>query len=204
MLKVWGRNNSSNVQKVLWACAEMGVPFERIDAGGPFGLLDGTEYRKLNPNSRVPTIDEDGFILWESNAIVRYLAAKHGAGTLWPTDLRQRADADRWMDWAATMLLPAVTPLYLAFIRTKPDDRDPAAIARQMAEAERWLRILDDQVAQRPYVGGDTLTMGDMPIGIHLFRWFSYETERPSLPNVEAYYRRLTERSAFREHCMVL
>ena len=99
MLKVWGRKNFINVQKVLWCCEELGLPYERIDAGGPFGLTRDPEYLARNPNALVPTISDDEFVLWESNAIVRYLATRHGSGAMWPEDLRERADAERWMDW---------------------------------------------------------------------------------------------------------
>src|SRR3979490_2366747 len=123
MLKLWGRVNSINVQKALWALDELKVPYERIDAGMAFGVVGEPFYKKMNPNSRVPTIDDDGFVLWESNAIVRYLAAKHGAGSLWPSDLRQRADSDRWMDWASNHVSPAMTPAFWGLIRTPPARR---------------------------------------------------------------------------------
>ena len=120
MLKLWGRVNSINVQKVLWALEELKVPYERTDAGMAFGVVNEPFYKKMNPNSRVPTIDDDGFVLWESNAIVRYLAAKHGAGTLCPSDPRQRADSDRWMDWASNHVAPVITPVFWGLIRTPP------------------------------------------------------------------------------------
>src|SRR3989454_7315331 len=128
MLVIWGRNNSINVQKVLWCCEEMAIEYKRIDAGAVFGVVNTPEYRSLNPNGLVPTIDDDGFVLWESNAIIRYLAAKHGAGTLWPDDLRQRADADRWMDWATSTVAPAITPVFWGLIRTPAEKRDLKAI----------------------------------------------------------------------------
>ena len=128
MLVVWGRNNSVNVQKVLWCCEEMALAYERIDAGLAFGVVDTPQYRSLNPNGLVPTIDDEGFILWESNAIVRYLAAKHAAGTLWPADLKIRAEADRWMDWNNTTFWPAIRPLFHGLVRTAPDKRDPQAL----------------------------------------------------------------------------
>ena len=121
MLKLWGRVNSINVQKVLWALEELRVPCERTDAGLQFGVVNDPFYRKMNPNGRVPTIDDDGFVLWESNAIVRYLCAKHGAGSLWPNDLRRRADSDRWMDWATSTVQPAITPVFWGLVRTPPE-----------------------------------------------------------------------------------
>src|SRR5712692_5896173 len=128
MLSIWGRNNSVNVQKPLWCCEEMGVQYERMDAGGTFGVVNTPQYRNLNPNGLVPTIEDDGFVLWESNAIVRYLAAKHSAGNLYPDDLTQRADSDRWMDWMR-QVDPAMTPVFWGLIRTPPEKRDMALIA---------------------------------------------------------------------------
>jgi glutathione S-transferase len=128
MLVIWGRNNSINVQKVLWCCEEISLPYERIDAGGAFGVVNTPQYRKLNPNGMIPTIVDDGFVLWESNAIVRYLAEKHGTGTLWPEDRKVRAEADKWMDWKQTTFWPALRPLFMGLIRTPPEKRDPKAL----------------------------------------------------------------------------
>jgi glutathione S-transferase len=205
MLKIWGRNNSSNVQKVLWACGEMKLPFERIDAGMSYGVVNEPEYRKMNPNSRVPTIvEDDGFVLWESNAIVRYLGEKHGAGKIWPTDPRVRADADRWMDWASIMFLPVFTPLFWGLIRTPADQRDPLKIEKSVRDCGESLKVLEQGLENKQYVAGAQFTMGDIPIGVNLYRWFAFQNiVRPSLPKVEAYYKRLTERPAYREHIML-
>src|SRR6266702_1843690 len=128
MLKLWGRINSINVQKVLWALAELRVPYERSDAGLQFGVVNEPFYRRMNPNGRVPTIEDNGLVLWESNAIVRYLAAKHAPGDLWPDDIRTRADTDRWMDWSNSTFWPALRPLFMGLIRTPPEKRDPNAM----------------------------------------------------------------------------
>src|SRR6266849_7004952 len=128
MIKIWGRNTSVNVQKVMWAVGELELPHERIDVGGAFGKNKEPAYLAMNPNGLVPTLEEDGFLLWESNAIVRYLAAKYGAGSLEPAELRVRASASRWMDWQLTVCAPAIQPLFWALIRTPPEKRDPAAI----------------------------------------------------------------------------
>src|SRR6266853_3212134 len=143
MLKLWGRINSINVQKVLWALAELKVPYERTDAGLQFGVVNEPFYRRMNPNGRVPTIEDDGFVLWESNAIVRYLAAKHAAGSLWPEDLRVRAEADRWMDWSNTTFWPALRTLFLGLVRTAPEKRDPQALAQSRLKTDEVLRIVD-------------------------------------------------------------
>jgi len=203
MLKLWGRINSINVQKVLWALEELGVPYERKDAGLQFGVVNEPFYRKMNPNGRVPTIEDDGFVLWESNAIVRYLSAKHGAGTLWPNDLRQRADADRWMDWATSTLAPAITPVFWGLIRTPPEKRDLKAIDEGAGKLGQAFEVLEQSLEGRDYVAGKPFTMGDIPLGAFVYRWYSLEVKRPRLPRVEAYYRRLQERPAYKRHVML-
>jgi glutathione S-transferase len=157
MLVIWGRNSSVNVQKVLWCCEELALPYRRIDAGGAFGIVGTPEYRRLNPNGLVPTIDDDGFVLWESNAILRYLAAKHPAGTLWPADPAARAAGDQWMDWSATTFWPAIRPLFLGLIRTAPDKRDPKVLEDSRRATADALAILDAHLASRDYVAGKNL-----------------------------------------------
>jgi glutathione S-transferase len=185
MLKIWGRVNSVNVKKVLWAMEELGVKYERIDAGMEHGVVKTPEYQKMNPNSLVPTIDDDGFVLWESHAIVRYLAAKHGAGTLWPADLKQRADSDRWMDWAYTFQA-SLRAVFWGLIRTPAEKRD-------------LLAIPDQALAHRPYVVGNSLTIGDIPLGCHVQLWMRLPIERPSHPNLERWFERLGTRAPFRK-----
>ncbi|MFB3102038.1 MAG: glutathione S-transferase family protein [Alphaproteobacteria bacterium] len=201
MLIIWGRHTSSNVEKLLWACTELGVPFERRDMAGKFGFTD--EYLAMNPNRVVPTIDDDGFILWESNACLRYLAAKHGAGTLWPEDLQVRANADRWMDWCTTTLWVALRPVFRGLIRTSPENRDMEAITAAAKSTGEILAILDDWLADRDFVCGDAFTMGDIPVGFVLYRWYALDVERPERPNVRAWYERLTERPGYREYIMI-
>jgi len=203
MLKIWGRTNSINVQKVLWALNEMKVPYERIDAGMQFGVVNEPSYRRLNPNGRVPTIDDDGFVLWESNAIVRYLSAKHGAGTLWPSDPKQRADSDRWMDWASTTLAPPFHPVFWGLVRTPPEKRDGKAIADGVKKLNAAFEMLEQSLGARDYVAGATCTMGDIPIGVHVYRWNALPIDRPALAGVQAYYQRLQRRAAFRQHVML-
>jgi glutathione S-transferase len=203
MLRVWGRNNSINVQKVMWAVGELGLEHERIDVGGAFGGLDTPEYGRLNPNRRVPTVEDDEVVIWESNACVRYLAARYGAGTLWPEDPAQRAVADLWMDWQQTTLLPDMTVTFWGLIRTPEAERDHAKIE---AAAERlgplW-QMLDRHLATRRFVGGDALTIGDIPVGASCYRYYGLPIERPRLANIEAWYGRLKERASFRKHVMV-
>jgi glutathione S-transferase len=203
MLRIWGRTNSINVQKVMWAVGELGLAHERIDAGGAFGGLDTEDYGARNPNRRIPTVEDDGVVVWESNACVRYLAARYGAGRLWPEDVRRRAGADMWMDWQQTTLLADMTLVFLGLIRTPEAQRDQAAIK---AAAERlgvtW-RVLDGHLADRRFVAGDTLTIGDIPVGAACYRYYNLPIARPGLPNLEAWHERLKQRPAFREHVML-
>lgn len=196
MLKIWGRTNSVNVKKALWCAEELGLRYERIDAGLQFGVVDTPAYRKLNPNGLVPTIEDDGYVLWESHAIVRYLCAKHGAGTLWPIDPGPRGEADRWMDWAFSFQ-NALRPVFWGLIRTPPDKRDAAAIEEGRRKAAEMLAILDSALAQRAYVAGEAFTMGDIPLGCHVHVWLRLPIGRPAQPNVEAWFARLCERPAY-------
>jgi glutathione S-transferase len=200
VLKIYGRKTSSNVQKVLWCCGELDLPFEREDIGGEFGGNRLPGYLALNPNGLVPTIDDEGFILWESNAIVRYLAALHGTGTLCPADLARRADADRWMDWQQTTVTPPMAILFRGLLKSPPDPIDAAQLesARQKA-GETW-GILDARLAQQPFVAGEQLTMGDIALGNAIHRWFKMPIERPDLPHLKRWYVRLCERAPYRHH----
>jgi glutathione S-transferase len=199
VLKVWGRVNSINVQKVLWAIDELAVPFERVDAGMAFGVVGEPFYKKMNPNSRVPTIEDDGFVLWESNAIVRYLAGKHGAGKLYPTDPKVRADADRWMDWASNHINPAMTPVFWGLIRTPAEQRNAAQIKSGIEATAQVFQVLEQSLDGRSYVAGKDFTMGDIIVGVNTHRWYALPIERPKLARVEAYYERLKERAPFRK-----
>ena len=203
MLRIWGRKNSVNVQKVLWCCGELGLAFERIDAGLQFGVNDTPEYKAMNPNGLVPTIDHDGFILWESHAIVRYLARLHGVGALWPDDARVAADAARWMEWYDTTLWLNLRPIFHGLVRTPPEKRNMAEIEDHRKKLATNFQIVDAQLAKREYLAGGNFTMGDIPLGVAAYRWFNLPIERPAMPNVERWYRRLCERPAFKQHCML-
>jgi len=194
MLRILGRISSINVQKVVWCARELELPFERIDIGGAFGGTDTPAYRAMNPNGLVPVIDDDGFVMWESNAIVRYLAAGHGEGSLWPIPLKARADADRWMDWQATELGPTMRDAFIQLVRTAPDKRDQARVAASANASERLIAILDGHLAQCDYVTGRAFTMGDIPLGLQIHRWLGMPVSRAPHPNVEAWYARLRAR----------
>jgi glutathione S-transferase len=196
MLRIWGRTNSVNVKKALWCAEELGLKVERVDAGMQFGVVNTPEYRKMNPMGRVPTIDDDGFVLWESHSIVRYLCAKHSAGNLWPTDLMLRAGAERWMDWAFSFQA-AMRDVFWGLIRTPEDKRDAKAIEAGCKLSAELAAMLDENLAARPYVAGASFTMGDIPIGCEVQRWLRVPIERPALPHLEAWFKRLRERPPF-------
>jgi glutathione S-transferase len=199
MLRIWGRVNSVNVKKAMWCVAELGLPHERIDAGMQYGVVNTPEYRRMNPTGLVPTIDDDGFTLWESHSIVRYLCAKHSAGKLWPTDLKARADAERWMDWAFAFQ-GAMRNVFWGLIRTPPEKRDAKAIEEGKAKTIALLPTLEQTLARQPYVAGSTFTMGDIPIGCEVQRYMRVPIERPPFPAVQAWFERLRERPAFIKH----
>jgi glutathione S-transferase len=203
LLKIWGRTNSINVQKVMWTVGELSLAHERIDAGMQFGIVDEPWFRAMNPNGRVPTIDDDGFILWESNAIVRYLARKHNAGSLSPANAQTRASADRWMDWSTTTMAPLMTPLFWGHIRTAPEKRDLQALEAQRLQMEQVMKMLDAQLATSHYVAGNEITVGDIAVGCFVHRWYALPLQRGSHPHVAAWYARLSQRPAFRSHVML-
>ena len=203
MLKIWGRTNSINVHKVMWVVGELGIPHERIDAGMQFGIVDEPWFRAMNPNGRVPTINDDGFVLWESNAIVRYLAKQYGAGRLSPADTETYASADRWMEWSTTTLAPLMTPLFWGHIRTPPENRDLDALEKTRIQMEDVMQILDANLATRQFVAGDEISVGDIAVGCYVHRWFALPMARGNHPHVAAWYARLSQRPAFREHVML-
>jgi len=186
MIKIWGRNTSSNVQKVMWAVGEIGLPHERIDIGGPFGKNREPAYLAMNPNGLVPTLEEeDGFLLWESNTIVRYLAAKHKAAVLEPADLRRRALASKWMDWQLAVAGPAIFECFWGLIRTPPEKRNYAAIEESKKKTTAAVAMMDQQLANAAFLAGDDFSYGDIPVGIIAYRYRQLVPERPALPNFE-------------------
>jgi len=200
MLKVWGRKTSSNVQKVMWALAEIGEDAERIDIGGPFGKNNEPPYLAMNPNGRVPTLEEDGFTLWESNAIVRYLARLHGRGLLEPEDAKQCALANQWMDWCSTILAPAHQDAFVGLIRTPPEKRNDALIEASRKAMIAAMRILDAQLAKTAFLAGPGFSMGDMPAAIFTHRYWSLVPERPDLPHLVRWHSAVAARPGFQDH----
>ncbi|MGE0735709.1 MAG: glutathione S-transferase family protein [Alphaproteobacteria bacterium] len=200
MLKILGRSNSINVQKVLWCCDELNLPYEREDFGGAFGKNQSPEYLRLNPNGLVPTLIDGDFVLWESNAIVRYLSAKYGAGTLWPTDPRERAMGDKWMDWQISTLFAYLRPVFWTLIRTKPEDRDMKALAVNRDKLAQLYAMMDDALGRTPYLSGERFSMADIPAGLTTFRWYVLDIEREDFKNLKAWYDRIAARPAFKKH----
>jgi glutathione S-transferase len=196
MLKLWGRLNSINVQKAVLALEELGLPYERTDAGLQFGINRSPEYLAMNPNGLVPLLDDDGFVLWESNAIVRYLCAKYAAGTLWPEDLKIRADADRWMDWQTATLSSAMGPGFMGLVRIAPEKRDADAIAASLAKTTKLVAMLDAHLAGRDYIAGAAYSMGDIVLAPIMHRWFNMPCERAAAPHAERWYATLMQRPA--------
>jgi glutathione S-transferase len=199
VIKIWGRNTSANVQKVMWAVGEIGLPHERIDVGGPFGKNREPAYLAKNPNGLVPTLEEDdGFVLWESNAIVRYLAAKHRAGVLEPADLQARARANAWMDWQLSVAAPAISDAFMGLIRTPPEKRNHAAIEESKRKTTAAMTILDGEVGKTAYVAGDAFSYGDIPVAVMAYRYRALVPERPPLPHFERWYAAIAARPAFK------
>lgn len=204
MLTVWGRRDAFNVQKVMWFIGELGLEHRHVPAGGDHGGLDDPAFRAMNPHGRVPVIDDGGTMVWESLTILRYLAATYGRKTYWSDDPGERSKAERWMDWSGTTLQPDfLTGVFWGFYRTPAEQRDTAAVAQKLARCAAHMELLDRELATRPWLGGDSFGLADIPAGTNLFRYFGIPIKRPSVPHVEDWYRRLQERPAYREHVML-
>ena len=198
MLKIWGRMCSLNVRKVVLAAQELGVAFERVDAGGAFGIVKTPEYLARNPNGLVPFVEDDQVQLWESNVIVRYLCARHAPDTLYPLALPARFDAERWMDWQQTTLNPAGRAAFMQWIRTPADQRNPSAIAQSVAATEPLLAMLDQHLARRPFIAGDRLTMADLPLACEVHRWINLPQPRTERPHLDRWYAAIAARPSGR------
>src|ERR1700730_4783471 len=197
MLKIWGRTTSSNVQKVLWCCAELGIDYERVDLGGPFGGNRDPEYLAMNPNGRVPTISDDGLILWESNTICRYLAVTRQGERLYPSAPAARANVERWMDWQLATSGPPMASLLGMLVRARPEQRDQAAIEAARLQALSAWTIVEEDLADRSYLAGSELTLAEIALGTMVYRWHAFPIERPPLRNLKAWYERMRERPGF-------
>lgn len=204
MLKIWGRRNSFNVQKVMWLIGELNLPHEHISLGGKFGGLNTPEFLTMNPHGRIPVINDNGLVIWESHTILRYLAARSNKAPYWSDDPATRAKAEQWMDWSQTALQSDfLNGIFLGFYRTPEAQRDWPAIKKSIKRCAEHFQLLDELLKNQPYLAGDTITLADIPAGTTLYRYFELEIERPKVANVEAWYKRLQERPAYREHVMI-
>jgi glutathione S-transferase len=188
-----------NVQKVVWCADELALPYERIDAGGAFGINDTPEYLAKNPNGLVPMVEDDDFVIYESNAVVRYLAAKHAQGSLWPRELRARADVDRWMEWQSTGFTPAMLVAFWQLCRTPPDKRDASAIEGSRVKGEKFSAVLDTHLADREFVAAGHFSPADIVVGCAAHRWLGLPMERAPRPNIERWYAALKRRPGARQ-----
>ncbi|TLX59859.1 glutathione S-transferase [Stutzerimonas nosocomialis] len=202
-VKVWGRHNSTNVKKVLWCLEELSRPYQRIDAGGAFGVVDEPSYVAMNPNRLVPCVQDGDLVLWESNAIVRYLAARYGETTLWQTDPALRFEADKWMDWVTSSLAAPFKVLFWNMVRTPPEQREMDEVRKAFQTCSDLLALADQALATQPYLSGERFGMGDIPLGSFAYAWFEMPIERPELKHLQAWYDRLCERPAFRTAVMI-
>lgn len=196
MLTIWGRISSINVRKVVFTAQELGLPFKRIDAGSAFGIVKTTDYLARNPNALVPLLQDGELELWESNVIVRYLCAKHSPGQLYPIELPQRFDAERWMDWQQTTLNPAGRNAFIQWFRTPAARRDPALIAASTAATEPLLSMLDAHLSRQSFMAGEHLTMADIPIACDVHRWWALPQPRQEHPHLERWYDAVLARPA--------
>ncbi len=200
MLRIWGRLNSHNVKKVVWAAEELALPYERIDVGGAFGM--DAAYIAKNPNRLIPTIEDGDFVLWESNAILRYLSDTHPEAGLWPETPRARALADRWMDWQF-LYGEAQRDAFVNLVRKTPEERDMAAVERSAVACAKQVAILDRALAERPWLSGERFGVGDIPMGVYIHTWFTLPIARPEVPHVADWYRRLRDRPGYAANVMI-
>ncbi len=203
MVEIWGRRNSSNVMSVMWTVGELGLPYTRHDIGGSFGGNDHATFRRLNPNGLIPVLEDDGKALWESNAIVRYLAQVYGMGVLCPEAPYARAVAEQWMDWTKSTFYPAFMPVFWGLVRTPPETQDHDAIALAVQATGAVLAIPEARLSAHDWLGNDGFSMADIPLGVLFHRYITLPIKRPSLPALQTWYRRLCDRPAYRKHAMI-
>jgi len=202
MLEIWGRKNANQVIQVLWTLAELEIDYQRHSIGTQNGDLETEEYKSLNPNSKIPTIRDNGFVMWESHAIIRYLARQYGLGTLYPDDPQKAAMSDQWMTWSTDSFMGTFFPVFWQLVRTEESERDYKKIAEMAKQSSEILQILEDHLVKNNFVAGEQFTYGDIPLGVLIHKYFVLDIERPSLPGIEAWYERLSIREPFQEHAM--
>ncbi|MHC5307408.1 glutathione S-transferase family protein [Bartonella sp. LJL80] len=203
MLTLWGRATSSNVKKVLWTLEEIGLDYQHIKAGGAYGGLDTPEFLALNPNGLVPTIKDDELVLWESNTIVRYLAARYGKGVLWIEDCSKRASAEKWMDWTMGTLFEPFKDILFHSVRLPVEERKAEKVTSGVQNFENGLKIVNRALAEAPYLSGDALGIGDIITGVFVYYYYALDLPRTqSFSNVEAWYKKLQARPGYIKHVM--
>ena len=202
MLEIWGRKNANQVIQVLWTLTELEIDYQRHSIGTQDGDLETEEYKSLNPNSKIPTIRDNGFVMWESHAIIRYLARQYGLGTLYPDDPQKAAMSDQWMTWSTDSFMGTFFPVFWQLVRTEESERDYKKIAEMAKQSSEILQILEDHLVKNNFVAGEQFTYGDIPLGVLIHKYFVLDIERPSLPGIEAWYERLSIREPFQEHAM--
>ena len=203
MLEIFGRKNSSNVIPVMWTVGELGLEHQRHNIGGSFGGDDSEAYARMNPNRLIPTINDDGFVLWESMAITRYLCRQYGMGSLWPEDPRQAALADQWMDWYKSSFAANLMPVFVNLVRTPKPEQNLELVQKCTAAAINYLGVLEQHLQGKDFIIGDSFSMGDIPLGAMMYKFYNLDIERPAFTNIEAWYARLCERPAFQTHAMI-
>jgi len=203
MIRIHGRATSANVQLVMWAVGELGLVHERVDAGGAFGGLDTDEFTAMNPNKLIPVLSDDGLVVWESAAILRYLAAQYGDEHFWPPEPRRRAELDKWAEWGKISFAPTLTTIFLQLVRIKPEDRDHPVLEQAVSRIAGLALVLDHELAGRDYLGGAHLSFADIAVAHMLYRYMTLEFDKEDTPTLDAYYARLSERPAFKAHVMV-
>ncbi|WP_138465409.1 glutathione S-transferase family protein [Poseidonocella sp. HB161398] len=201
-MKIWGRENSTNVRKALWCAEELGLDYEHVPAGGAFGVVASPDYRALNPNGLVPCLEDGDLVLWESNAIVRYLARAYGTEPFAPADPKLWAKGDKWMDWTSLSFGAPFRDVFWNLVRTAPEARDMAAVETGRQRCAELMGMADAALAREPWLSGAEFGPGDIPLGCIAYAWFNLPIERPAQPALEDWYRRLTERPAYRKAVM--
>lgn len=202
MLQIWGRKNSNQVIHVMWTIGELKIEHIRYNVGGSFGGLQNDDYKNINPNMLIPTIKDGNFILWESYAIIRYLSKKYGYGSLWPEDIEQAALADQWIVWFQETLMPKLFLIFWNKVRIPENERDNEKIIKLVEDLKPTMEILENQLIDKNFILGDNFTMGDIPVGASMFKYFELDITRPSFPNIERWYKSLCNREAYKEHAM--
>ena len=200
MIIVWGRRNSANVQKVMWLIGELNLSYRRHPFGGSFEALDTKEYKNLNPNCTIPVITDGDLLLWQSNVIVRYLAQKYSEGELWPNEIQIRALADQWMEWQQTVAGLDSFIVFHGLIKTPPEKQNRAVIEAAAKRLGQTYQILDQHLCSNNFVAGKNFSMGDIPLGVNLNRYYNLNIERPELPNVKKWFDRIQQKPAFQKH----